>query len=73
MSNVVVLTFHTVMDHDRDRPWAFLSTSVRAFENTLKYLKKHHYQTITLKELYDWKEKGKEDDMGLLLWYWLCC
>lgn len=67
MSNVVVLTFHTVMDHDRDRPWAFLSTSVRAFENTLKYLKKHHYQTITLKELYDWKEKGKEDDIKRVL------
>lgn len=67
MANVTVLTFHTVMDHKKDRPWAFLSDSVRAFEKTLCYLKKHNYQTITLRELYDWKQRGKDDDVKRVL------
>lgn len=67
MGNVIVLTFHTVMDHKKDRPWAFLSTSVSAFEKTLKYLKKHNYQTITLRELYDWKKGGKDDGVKRVL------
>lgn len=67
MGNVAVLTFHTVMDHKKDRPWAFLSDSVRTFEKTLCYLKKHNYQTITLRELYDWKQRGKDDDVKRVL------
>ena len=67
MRNIPVLTFHTVVDHTDNRPWAFLSTSVKAFERTLKYLKKHKYQTITLKELYDWKKAGVDDGIKRVL------
>lgn len=67
MGNVTVLTFHTVMNHKKDRPWAFLSDSVSTFEKTLRYLKKHNYQTITLRELYDWKQRGKDDDVKRVL------
>lgn len=67
MNNIVVLTFHSVLNHTSKRPWAFLSTSLSAFENTLKYLKKRDYQTITLRELYDWKKNGKEDDIKRVL------
>ncbi len=67
MSNIPVLTFHTVANHTDNRPWAFLSTSVSSFENTLKYLKKHNYQTLTLKELYEWKKKGVKDNIKRVL------
>ena len=67
MGNIVVLTFHTVVNHTDDRPWAFLSTSVSAFEKTLRYLKKKNYQTITLKELYEWKRKGIDDGINRVL------
>ncbi|MCD8366282.1 MAG: polysaccharide deacetylase family protein, partial [Clostridiales bacterium] len=67
MNNIIVLTFHTVADHNTNRPWSFLSTSVSSFEKTLKYLKKHNYQTITLKELYEWKKSGKEDNVKRVL------
>ena len=43
MSNIPVLTFLTVANHTDNRPWAFLSTSVSSFENTLKYLMKQIY------------------------------
>lgn len=61
MNNIVVLTFHSILNHVIDRPWAFLSESVKAFENTLKYLKKKKYETISLQELYDMK-KARVDD-----------
>lgn len=62
MNNIVVLTFHTIIDHDRERPWSFLSDSVRAFENTLKILKKKGYETISLQELYDLKLNRTDDN-----------
>ena len=67
MRNIPVLTFHTVSNHVDNRPWSFLSTSVTCFEKTLKYLKKHNYQTLTLKELYEWRIKGEEDDVKRVL------
>ena len=67
MNNIPVLTFHTVANHVDNRPWAFLSTSVKSFEKTLKYLKKHNYQTISLKELYEWKKSGIKDDVKRVL------
>ena len=67
MRNITVLTFHSVVNHVDNRPWAFLSTSVNAFEKTLKYLKKKKYQTITLKELYEWKQKGVDDGVKRVL------
>ena len=67
MNNIPVLTFHTVANHIDNRPWAFLSTSVSAFEKTLKYLKKHKYETITLKELYQWKKSGVKDNVKRVL------
>lgn len=56
-----------MVDHVKNRPWAFLSTSVSSFEKSLKYLKKNGYQPITLKELYEWKQKGQEDDVKRVL------
>ena len=38
-----------------------------AFENSLKYLKKHNYQTVTLKELYEWKQSGVKDNVKRVL------
>lgn len=67
MKKIPVLTFHTVSNHTDNRPWSFLSTSVSCFEKTLKYLKKHNYQTLTLKELYDWRANGKEDNVKRVL------
>ncbi len=67
MSNVSVLTFHSVLNHNENRPWSFLSTSEKAFEQTLKYLKKHKYETITLKEMYEWKRKGVSDNKKRVL------
>lgn len=48
MQRIPILTFHSVMNHDKKRNWSFLSVSVEAFENTLKYLKKKGYKTISL-------------------------
>lgn len=57
---ILVLTFHSVMNHDKPRPWSFLSTPVDIFENTLKVLKKKGYKTISLQELYDIKKEKKK-------------
>ena len=67
MNNITVLTFHSVVDHTDNRPWAFLSTSVKAFENTLRYLKRKKYKAITLKELYEWKQNGVDDGVKRVL------
>lgn len=62
MNDIAVLTFHSVFNHDIARPWSFLSEPIIAFENTLKYLKKHKYETITLKELYELKKDNIKDN-----------
>ena len=61
MKNIIVLTFHTVFNHNENRPWSFLSDSVKAFENTLKTLKRKGYETISLRELYDLKIQKVDD------------
>lgn len=67
MRNIPVLTFHSVVNHTDNRPWSFLSTSVSCFERMLKYLKKHNYQTLSLKELYEWKMNGCDDKVKRVL------
>lgn len=62
MNNIAILTYHSIIDQHDDRPWAFLSTSVKVFENTLKYLKKKGYTSISLNELYELKQNRKDDD-----------
>lgn len=62
MKNIVVLTFHTIFDHKENRPWSFLSDSVKSFENTLKKLKKKGYESISLQELYDLKINKTNDN-----------
>lgn len=68
MQRIPILTFHSVMNHDKKRNWSFLSVSVEAFENTLKYLKKKGYKTISLQELYDLKtRKIKSNEQKLII------
>lgn len=53
--NIPVLTFHSVGNHMERRPWSFLTISVEAFENSLRYLKNRGYNSISLKQLYSFK------------------
>ena len=67
MFNIPVLTFHSVMDHDSNRPWSFLSISVKVFESILIYIKNLGYKTISLQELYDLKTGKLQDNSKMLL------
>jgi peptidoglycan/xylan/chitin deacetylase (PgdA/CDA1 family) len=67
MYNIPVLTFHSVMDHDCNRPWSFLSTSVKTFENTLKYISGKGYKTISLQELHDLRIGKLQNDSKLVV------
>lgn len=67
MNNIPALTFNTIMTHDKNRTWSFLSANIKVFENTLKYLKKNGYTSIFLQELYDLRTKKRFDDTKLVI------
>ncbi|SHI81754.1 Polysaccharide deacetylase [Dethiosulfatibacter aminovorans DSM 17477] len=55
------------MTHNKKRTWSFLSANIKVFENTLKYLKKNGYKSISLQELYDLRTKKISDDSKLFI------
>lgn len=52
-NSIPVLYYHTVADHNKVRPWSFLTTDIKTFTLQMKYLKKMGYSTCDWKELDD--------------------
>lgn len=50
-NSVPVLYYHSVADHNKIRPWSFLSCDIKSFTLQMNYLKKRGYQTCNWKEL----------------------
>ena len=48
---IPVLYYHSVADHDVNRPWSFLTCDVKTFTLQMKYLKKLGYSTCKWEEL----------------------
>ena len=55
---IPVLAYHNVVSKVTDKN--SVDISVKKFEEQMKYLKKHHYKTLTMDEFYDWKVNGKK-------------
>lgn len=57
--NVPVLMYHTINNNPKGIYNSWLVTRLGIFEDQLKYLKKNNYHTVTLRELYDFKNNNK--------------
>lgn len=51
--SIPVLYYHSVADHNKARPWSFLTCDITTFTKQMKYLHKHSYRTCSWDELYD--------------------
>lgn len=51
-SNIPILYYHSVADHERDNEWSFLSISIKLFETQMRYLHKKGYSSCDWEELY---------------------
>ncbi|HXH08814.1 MAG TPA: polysaccharide deacetylase family protein [Alphaproteobacteria bacterium] len=56
---VPVYMLHSVLDHSRSVPYGHLSTPFRTFINIISYLHKHHFNTVTLGNLYHYLSVGE--------------
>lgn len=51
--SIPILYYHSVADHNKARPWSFLTCDITTFTKQMKYLHKHGYSTCNWDELYD--------------------
>ncbi len=51
--SIPILYYHSVADHNKARPWSFLTCDIATFTKQMKYLHKHGYGTCDWDELYD--------------------
>jgi len=49
---IPILYYHSVADHDKNRPWSFLSCGIDVFKTQMEYLSKNDFYTCTWDELY---------------------
>ena len=54
---VAVLTYHSVLDSDKNNSTNGMSIDTSKFEHQIKLLKKLGYKSMSLKEFYCWKNK----------------
>ena len=52
-NSIPILYYHSVANHDKKRPWSFLSCDIQTFTNQMKYLYQNGYTTCNWDELYE--------------------
>ncbi|WP_162523812.1 polysaccharide deacetylase family protein [Flavobacterium sp. LMO8] len=50
-TGIPILYYHSIANHEQVTPWSFLSVSIAVFKAQIDYLKRHHFQSCTWKEL----------------------
>ncbi len=53
INSIPILYYHSVADHNKERPWSFLTCDITTFTKQMKYLYRHGYGTCDWDELYD--------------------
>jgi len=59
-NSIPILYYHSVADHNKKRPWSFLTCDIKTFTLQMKYLNKLGYTTCNWNELYDHLDGIKE-------------
>ena len=52
-SSIPVIYYHSVADHEKQHPWAFLSVRIGVFKSQMKLLKIFGYNTCNWREFYE--------------------
>lgn len=60
---IPVLAYHDVINH----PTEETDVSIESFEKQIQYLKKHHYETLSMDEFYEWKKGRKINGKKVVL------
>ena len=52
-SSIPIIYYHSVADHEKQHPWAFLSVRIDIFKSQMKMLKIFGYNTCNWREFYE--------------------
>jgi len=52
-NSIPILYYHSIANHEKERPWSFLSCKIEIFKAQMEYLYKKGYYTCNWDELYD--------------------
>ncbi|NMC99169.1 MAG: polysaccharide deacetylase family protein [Bacteroidales bacterium] len=52
-TNITILYYHSVANHQKKSNWSFLSTPIKVFQSQIDYLVKHQFYACSWNELYE--------------------